>query len=290
MANTPERVVPMRVIVCGVQRTGTLSMRIALEQLGFSNCYHMQNILENPQQEAPKWIRLIEAHFSDPGKGKGTISKADFDAVLGNFQSCVDVPPALFGVELAAMYPEAKVIILNREPEDWYCSVSESIMASVRPTSRLAKLGMLFCFAFDPATRAFAKFGRAMSGLAFRYDHRTEKNKAIAWYTSTYQRFRDEIPEGRRIEYEIQEGWGPLCAYLEVPVPMVRDEETGEMVEAPFPRANDRETFKRNQAKGREKAMRRARNNLLVAVGRVVLLAAAGYAGYALWKTRLGGM
>ncbi|UKZ71310.1 uncharacterized protein TrAtP1_012270 [Trichoderma atroviride] len=199
-------------------------MRIALEQLGFSNCYHMQDILENPQQEAPKWIRLIEAHFGD---GKGTISKADFDAVLGHCQSCVDVPPALFGVELAAMYPEAKVIILNRAPEDWYCSVSESIMTSVRPTSRLAKLGMLFCFAFDPATRAFAQFGRAMSGLAFRYDHRTEKKKAIAWYTSTYQRFRDEIPEERRIEYEIQEGWGPLCAYLQVPVPMVRDGETG---------------------------------------------------------------
>lgn len=263
-------------------------MRIALEQLGFSNCYHMQNILENPQREAPKWIRLIEAHFGDPGKGKGTISKADFDAVLGHCQSCVDVPTALFGVELAAMYPEAKVVILNRDPEDWYCSVSESIMTSVRPTSRLAKLGMLFCFAFDPATRAFAKFGRAMSGLAFRYDHRTEKNKAIAWYTSTYQRFRDEILEERRIEYQIQEGWGPLCAYLEVPIPMVRDEETGDMVEAPFPRANDRETFNKNQAKGREKALRRARNNLLVGVGRIVLMAAAGYAGYAVWKRRFG--
>ncbi|PTB36557.1 hypothetical protein M441DRAFT_62031 [Trichoderma asperellum CBS 433.97] len=285
MANTPDRLVPMRVIVCGVQRTGTLSMRIALQQLGFGDCYHMHNILENPQQEAPKWIRLIEAHFG----GQGTISKADFDAVLGNCQSCVDVPPALFGVELAAMYPEAKVIVLNRDPEDWYRSVSESIMASVNPTSRLAKLGMLFCFVFDPATRAFAQFGRAMSGLAFRYDHRREKDKAIAWYTGTYQRFRDEIPEQRRLEYRIEEGWGPLCEYLQVPVPMVRDEETGEMVEAPFPRANDRETFKKNQAKGREKAMRRARKNLLVGVGRMALMAAVAYAGYAVWERRLGG-
>ncbi|KAL6903089.1 hypothetical protein GGI43DRAFT_401228 [Trichoderma evansii] len=285
MANSPDRVVPMRVIVCGVQRTGTLSMRIALQKLGFNDCYHMHNIIENPQQEAPKWVRLIEAHFD----GKGTISKADFDDVLGHCQSCVDVPPALFGVELAAMYPEAKVIILKRDPEGWYRSVTESIMTSVNPTSRLAKLGMLFCFVFDPATRAFAKFGRAMSGLAFRYDHRREKDKAIAWYTSTYQRFRDEIPEDRRIEYQIQEGWGPLCAYLEVPIPTVRDEGTGEMVEAPFPRANDRETFIKNQAKGREKAMRRARNNLLLGVGRIALMAAVGYAGYAVWKRRLGG-
>lgn len=255
-------------------------MRIALEQLGFSDCYHMQSLLENPQQEAPKWIRLIEAHFG----GKGTISKADFDAVLGHCQSCVDVPTALFGVELAAMYPEAKVIILNREPEDWYCSVAGSIMTSVRPASRMGKLGTLFCFAFDPATRAFARFGMAMTGLALRYDHRTEKDKAIAWYTSTYRRFRDEIPEERRIEYRIQDGWGPLCAYLEVPVPMVRDEETGEMVEAPFPRANDRETFNRNQTMNREKAMRLARNNLLVGVGRMLLMAVVAYAGYAVWR------
>jgi hypothetical protein len=244
----------------------------------------MENILENPQQEAPKWIRLIEAHFGDPGKGKGTISKADFDDVLGHYQSCVDVPASLFGVELAAMYPEAKVIILNRDPEDWYCSVTESILKYVRPTSRLAKLRMLFCFVFDPATRAFAKFGMAMSGLAFRYDHRTEKDKALAWYTSIYQRFRDEIPEDRRIEYQIHEGWGPLCAYLEVPIPTVRDEETGETVEAPFPRANDRETFKKKQTKSKEEAMRRARNNLLTGVGRVVLTAAVGYAGYTVWR------
>jgi hypothetical protein len=245
----------------------------------------MHSILENPEQEAPKWIRLIEAHFG----GKGTISKADFDKVLGHSQSCVDVPSALFGVELAAMYPEAKVIILNRDPESWYYSVLESIIASMTPASPLAKFKMLFCFLFDPATRAFAMFGKTMSGLAFRFDHRSEKEKAIAWYTGMYKRFRDEIPEERRFEYQVQDGWGPLCAYLEVPVPMIQDEETGEMVEAPFPHANDRETFKTNSVKSRAKALSRARENVLVGVGKMALMAAVGYAGYAVWKMRLGG-
>ncbi|RFU76177.1 hypothetical protein TARUN_6051 [Trichoderma arundinaceum] len=282
---TPDRVVPMRIIVCGLQRTGTLSMRMALKQLGFNDCYHMQNVLENPEQEAPKWVRLFEAHFG----GKGTVTKADFDKVLGHSQACVDVPAALFGVELAAMYPEAKVIILNRDPEKWYVSALESIVAAVNPGSPLAKFEMLFCFLFDPATRAFGKFGKAMSGLAFRYDHRTEKDKAIAWYKSTYQRFRDEIPEERRFEYQVQDGWGPLCAYLQVPVPMVRDEETGDMVEAPFPRVNDRETFRKNTRKSRARALGRARENLLVGVGKMAFIAAVGYAGYALWRKRLGG-
>ncbi|PTB62560.1 hypothetical protein BBK36DRAFT_1172324 [Trichoderma citrinoviride] len=280
-----DRAVPMRVIVCGLQRTGTLSVRVALKQLGFNDCYHMHNLLESPETECPQWARLIEAHYG----GKGTITKADFDRVLGNSQACVDVPAALFGVELAAMYPEAKVIILNRDPESWYTSCLESVIMAAQPASPWVRLQMLFCFAFDPATRAFARFGRAMSGLAFRHNHRTEKDKAIAWYTGMYKRFRDEIPEERRIEYRVQDGWGPLCAYLDVPVPTVRDEATGEEVEMPFPHVNDRETFRRNTEKSRARAVRRARENLLAGAGRLAVVAAVGYAGYAVWKTmRLG--
>ncbi|KAH6604324.1 hypothetical protein Trco_007770 [Trichoderma cornu-damae] len=283
---TPDRVVPMRVIVCGLQRTGTLSMRVALEQLGFGDCYHMHNVLVNPVAEAPKWIRLFEVHFG----GKGTVTRADFDEVLGHFRACVDVPPALFGVELAAAYPEAKVIVLSREPEKWYDSVLESIMAAMQPQSLRVKLEMLFCFALDPATRAFAGFGRAMSGLAMRYDHRTEKDRAIAWFTGMYRRFRDEIPEARRLEYRVQDGWGPLCAYLEVPVPTVRDAETGRMVEAPFPHVNDRETFRRDAERNRARALARARENLLAGAGKMAILVVAGYAGYyATWRMRLGG-
>lgn len=259
-------------------------MKVALQQLGFNECYHMHNLQENPERDCPQWKRLIEAHYG----GKGTITKADFDKVMGNAQACVDVPSALFGVELAAMYPEAKVIILSRDPETWYYSALESVIVAAVPESPWVKLRMLFCFVFDPATRAFAMFGRAMSGLAFRHNHRAEKDKAIAWYTGMYKRFRDEIPEARRFEYQIQDGWGPLCAYLEVPVPTVRDERTGEVVEAPFPHLNDRETFLKNMEKGRARALRRAQKNLLAGVGKMVVMAAMGYAGYVVWRTRLG--
>lgn len=260
-------------------------MRVALRQLGFHDCYHMHNVLENPETEGPKWIRLFDTHF----RAKGTLTRADFDKVLGYSQACVDVPAALFGVELAALYPEAKVIILNRDPESWYTSVLESAIKAVDPDSPLAKLEMLFCFIFDPLTRAFALFGKTMSGLAMGFNHKAEKDKAIAWYNGMYNRFRDGIPEERRFEYQVQDGWGPLCAYLEVPVPQIRDDKTGELVEAPFPRVNDRESFRKNTARSRARAVRRARENVIAGVGKMALIAVVGYAGYAVWKMRLGG-
>nr|RBQ83151.1 hypothetical protein FVER53263_06011 [Fusarium verticillioides] len=207
----PDRIVPMRVIVCGVHRTGTLSIRNALWQLGFHDCYHMQTLFNNPTR-APEWVRAMEAKYAD----KGTFTRADWDHLLGDCQAVCDVPAAFFGPELAELYPEAKVIIMNRDPEKW-------------------------------------------------------------------------IPADRYIEYTITEGWGPLCEYLGVPVPEVQDPETGKMVEAPFPHLNDGETFRRNSKVMKKKTLQRANQNLLAGVGRLALTGVLGYAGYLVWKTRLGG-
>lgn len=68
----------------------------------------------------------------------------------------------------------------------------------------------------------------------------------MAWFEAQYRAFRDAIPAERRLEFRVQDGWGPLCEHLGVPVPMVEDEATGELVEAPFPRINDRAWFAAN--------------------------------------------
>ncbi|KAG8668563.1 hypothetical protein FPOAC1_007946 [Fusarium poae] len=218
----PDRIVPMRVIVCGVHRTGTLSIRNALWQLGFHDCYHMQTLIKDPSR-APEWIRAFEAKYA----GQGSFTRADWDRLLGDCQAVCDVPAAFFGAELAELYPEAKVIILNRDPEK--------------------------C--------------KSMKSLVQKYDHGNEKEKALEWYKSQYQEFRDRIPEDRRFEYTITEGWGPLCEYLDVPVPEVEDPETVM----------------------RKKSKERANQNLLAGVGRLALTGVVGYAGYLAWKTRLGG-
>ncbi|KAF5025627.1 hypothetical protein F66182_2233 [Fusarium sp. NRRL 66182] len=281
---TPDRIVPMRVIVCGVHRTGTLSIRNALWHLGFHDCYHMHSLIGDPSR-APEWIRAFEAKYA----GSGSFTRADWDRLLGTCQAVCDVPAAFFGPELAELYPDAKVIILNRDPDKWYESVLNSIYLITTPQGIWAKLGMMYCFLLDTNLQYMAAYSRALRTWVQRYDHGKDKDKALAWYRAQYREFHERIPADRYIEYTITQGWGPLCHYLGVPVPEVKDPETGRMVEAPFPHLNDRETFRRQSKVMRSKSRARANSNLLSAVGRLALTGVVGYAGYLVWKTRLGG-
>lgn len=244
----------------------------------------MHSVLDNPAN-AREWVRAFEAKYA----GNGTFLRADWDRLLGDCQAVCDAPAAYFGPELAEAYPEAKVIILNRDPEAWYESFLKSIYPLTRPKALVPKLRMLYCFLLDEHVRCMAAYGTALRKYVTTYDHGTDKEKALAYYKRQYDEFRERIPEHRRIDYTISEGWGPLCEFLEIPAPTVRDEATGELVEAPFPRLNDRERFQ-GQSSGRlTKATERANANLLSAVGRMALLGVAGYAGYLVWKIRLGG-
>jgi hypothetical protein len=200
-----------------------------------------------------------------------------------------DVPAAFFGAELAETYPEAKVIILNRDPEKWYESVLNSIYLITTPQDLWSKLNMIYCYFLDPNLQYIARYSKTMRSLVQKYDHGKDKDKALAWYKAQYQEFHDRIPAERYIEYTITEGWAPLCEYLGVPVPEVEDPKTGKMVEAPFPHLNDGETFRQQSKVIKKKTKERANQNLLTAVGRLALTGVVGYAGYLVWKTRLGG-
>ncbi|KAI5463669.1 hypothetical protein BGZ63DRAFT_382019 [Mariannaea sp. PMI_226] len=279
-----DRIVPMRVIVCGVPRTGTLSVQSALRQLGLHDCYHMQSVLENPS-DAREWARAFEAKYA----GNGSFTRADWDHLLGDCQAVCDAPAAFFGPELAEAYPEAKVVILNREPEAWYKSFLDSIYPLTRPQNLGSKLHRLYCLILDQNMRDVFVYSKAVRKYVTTYDHGKEKDKALAWYKSQYQEFHDRIPDDRRIEYTVEEGWKPLCDLLSLPVPMVTDETSGEVVEAPFPRLNDLASFKARGSGLLTKSTERANSNLLNAIGRLAVTGVAGYAGYLLWKTRLGG-
>lgn len=222
------RIVPMRVIVCGLMRTGTLSMRAALRQLGIHDVYHMQTTGTNPS-DIPYWIRAIDAKYS----GKGHFGREDWDELLATHQATTDVPASFFGTELARAYPEAKVVILNREREKWYESCMSSIYATFTSLTLFNKLLIIF---FDPSLRQFGMFMHKVNTQVQRFDW-PEKEKALAFYDHYYNEWRREIPSERVLEYRVQDGWGPLCKHLGVPVPMA--EVRGRMVEAEFPRLND---------------------------------------------------
>ena len=132
-------------------------------------------------------------------------------------QATTDVPAAFFGTELALAYPEAKVIILNRERDKWY----ESCMTSIHATfSSLSLSNKLLVILFDPTLRQIGMFMHKVDKMVLGFDW-PEKEKAFAFYDHYYDEWRREIPSERVLEYRVQDGWGPLCKHLGVPVPVV---------------------------------------------------------------------
>lgn len=246
-------------------------MRAALKKLGISECYHMVTLMNNVDTDPQQWARAIRAKYL----GQGQWTKQDWDRLLDDSQAVVDVPAALFGVELAEAYPDAKVVILNRDAEKWYESTLNSVatLASPSPT-RIARL--LYNLVLDPRTRSHHGTMMLMNKEALGFDHAKEKDKALQWYERVYAEFREKIPEHRRIEFQVQDGWGPLCKHLGVDVPMVKD-STGKMVEAPFPHLNDREVFLANIQKHFELGTKRATSKLFEYIGQAAVVGAAGY-------------
>ncbi|MDE2487101.1 MAG: sulfotransferase family protein, partial [Alphaproteobacteria bacterium] len=105
----------LKVIGAGYGRTGTMSLKLALEQLGFGPCYHMVEVFKNPQ--APAW--WLEAADGRP----------DWAKIFNGYSATVDWPSATFYRELAEAYPDAKVILTERDPEAWFRSTQATIFA-----------------------------------------------------------------------------------------------------------------------------------------------------------------
>jgi hypothetical protein len=260
-------------------------MQSALWRLGFHDCYHMHTLLDNTVQDAPQWVRAIEAKYAH----KGTFEKDDWDALLGKYQAVCDIPAAFFGAELAELYPDAKVIILNRDAEKWYESVLESIWAVVEDKSPAVLAQRIYCALLDDATQSMIGYVKALSTLAMPYKHGAEKEKALAWYRAQYQEFHDRIPAERCLEYSIKDGWGPLCEFLQVPVPKSSDEKTGEVVEVPFPHLNDRLVFSKHTDERWARGTQRATDHLLKLVGKATVMGALGAGLYLAWSSRFAG-
>jgi hypothetical protein len=205
---------PLKVIGAGLGRTGTLSLKTALETLGFGPCHHMVEVLGDMAGQGPFWSRA----------GDGLVT--DWEEGLGAFGSSVDWPSAHFYAELAAFYPEAKVILSTRDPERWYESMSETILRSI---------GQMSVQAMPPGHPM--RFGRTIIAEGTFGDDFSKAN-VIAAFERHNAAVRRRIPSERLLEFEARQGWEPLCAFLAVPVPA-----------EPFPRVNDREAFARNAEK-----------------------------------------
>ena len=194
----------IQLVGAGLGRTGTMSLKLALERLLGGTCHHMMEVFGHPE-EVPVW------HAAMLG------DQVDFPSLLAGYSAIVDYPGAAVWRELAAAFPDAPVLLSTRSSADeWWQSASNTILAR-RPGETP-----------DDGRRMIeALFARSLGGDV------TDRDAVIAAYDAHNAAVRSEIPPERLFEYQPGDGWGPLCAALDLPEP-----------DEPFPHTNTREEFR----------------------------------------------
>ncbi len=215
----------MKVIGAGFGRTGTASLKRALEELGFGPCYHMTEVFANPEH-ADFWL---SAWRGEP---------VNWDGVLGSYEATVDWPACTFYEELMERHPDAKVLLSVRDPEKWYESTRNTIyeldkISTGSPLSRLS-FALLSLLVFGTFNTSQAPMGNE---IVFRgtFDGRFEdKHHAIEVFNRHNEEVLRRVPKERLLVYEVKDGWGALCEFLGVKEP-----------DKPFPHLNDAAEMRR---------------------------------------------
>ena len=191
----------LQVIGAGLGRTGTASLKVALEQLGLGKCYHMGELLRN-LNHTDLWIEAANGDF-------------DWNRLFSGYEAAVDYPACNFWEELVEFYPEARMILTTRDANDWFDSVYTTIMSP----------GALDWAFKNPIGRdlytkiVLRDFGDQVHDRAFMVDYFEKRNTQII----------DTFPSDRLLVYEVKQGWEPLCNFLGLPVP-----------DKPYPHVNTR--------------------------------------------------
>ena len=180
----------LSVIGVGLGRTGTLSLKLALEHLGAAPCYHIMEIAATVRRSLPLWNDAIGG-------------SADWDLIFEGYRASVDYPGCLFWRDLLVHYPQAKVILTVRDPDAWFDSVSETIFPVVRKGTLLGRDGL--------ALSDFLRkdFGDRIGDRTFMTDYFRRWNQSVI----------DEVPAERLLVLQPSDGWEPLCAFLGLKVP-----------------------------------------------------------------------
>ena len=197
----------LKVIGAGVGRTGTYSLRSAINELGLGPSHHMEEVLKHMPVQLPLWQAALKGN-------------SNWTAVYQGYQSAVDWPTAGFFRELVKTYPDAKFILTVRSPESWADSFSETIYALLAGRDNAPPHMHPW---IDWGTAVIAKTGFPAgldkAGLAKAFLAHTEAVK-------------NAVTSKNLLIYEVKQGWEPLCRFLGLPVPTTE-----------FPKTNGRDEF-----------------------------------------------
>jgi len=209
----------MRVIGAGLPRTGTLTQKLALEELGLGRCYHWVDVLADLDRGVELWDRALDG-------------EAPWEEVFAGCNCTVDWPGGYFYRELMDFYPQAKVLLSVRDEQAWERSFRETIWTMCFGESLMPLLSRARA-EVDPRWRRYlALVDRMFWSERGTFADGHEPEQLIAQMVAHNEQVKCAVPPERLLVWEVTDGWEPLCAFLQVDVP-----------EGPLPHANDRETF-----------------------------------------------
>jgi hypothetical protein len=197
----------MHVIGAGVGRTGTYSLKLAINQLGLGPCFHMEEVLHNMSTQVPLWSAAL----------KGSPNWPD---IFSGFESTVDWPTAAFYRELIEEYPSAKFVLTVRSPESWAASFGSTIYKFIAGRDEA-----------PPEMKDWLEMAEGViSSSGFRAG--LSDDDLMNAFVAHNESVKATIPASQLLVFEVKDGWEPLCKFLGTEIP-----------DEPFPRTNDREEF-----------------------------------------------
>ena len=213
----------LEVIGAGFGRTGTHSLGLAFEKLGYGPCYSLPEVAKNPGH-TEIWNNAID--------GK----QVDWVSLFSSYKSAVEWPNVSFIYELVQHFPDAKFVLTLREPEAWYESASKTIFEGLELSAHNP----------DPIKRESSHWMRRLileHTFAGRY---WDKDHAITVYQRHIQQVVDIVPQKRLLKFNVKDGWQLLCQFLQKPIP-----------QESFPRLNERTEFMTSEPKWAKDARKR---------------------------------
>jgi hypothetical protein len=205
--------VTVEVIGAGLGRTGTLSLKLALERLLGGPCHHMVEFFKRPQQ-VRAWAQALDGRA------------VDWDALLADYRAVVDWTAAAFLPELLDAYPDAIVVLSVRDVDEWWRSYRGTVVQELQ--SEQAPVTDPFAAALLPVR----EFTIRMMETRFTPEW-TDESAAKEAFEHHNTAVRATVSPDRLVEWRPADGWTPLCAALRIPIP-----------DEPFPRANTTADFR----------------------------------------------
>ena len=207
----------MKVFGAGFGRTGTMSLKFALEKLRIGPCYHMREVVSRPSH-----IKL----WYDISRGE----HPNWNRLFSGFNSAVDFPVCLFYKQLINIFPEAKFILTLRDFDTWYISTANTIY----------KVPSILPDWFEKVVypiRMFIVMQVNLIWVGLFKNNFSDRDSTKLVYYEHIESVKKIIPADKLLIYNVKEGWEPLCEFLDVDVPDI-----------PFPKVNDTAEMLRNFA------------------------------------------